>query len=173
MNKNSRLNTWWGGLGEDPAYIDAVYEGGVFVNSKTKEPLVFRDGTYAKIKIASTSLPEYDQKNHHKIEKVELLKKGSVLYFKLPALEVWREFEATLLDNLIIERKGNRTGRLLPARVSVYDSLGGKVILEAGSLNQAYTQTSVKVLPEARTHTANAFKVFFYEGRNLDSIRPF
>ena len=55
----------------------------------------------------------------------------------------------------------------------VFEGNTGKHITQASSLNEAYTRTSVAVRPNARTHTANAFRVMFYEGRILESIRPF
>ena len=103
-----------------------------------------------------------------------MLPKGSELFFrfKIPG-EGEGEFKVILREDLSIERKGNKFGKLSFAPCDVYDAISGKLITHASSLNEAYTRTSIAMRPEARTHTANAFKVFYYKGDSLEKLRPF
>lgn len=168
------INNWWDdGIGENPAYIDAIYKNGVFIDRHTQLPLDLKEGVRVKIKTSSELLSSIERKRHAEVQREKMLDRGSILYFNLPNFDYRKKFEVTLLDDLVIERKGNRKGRMMSVRVRVFDPDSKEIVLETNSLNQAYTQTSVRMNPEARTHTGNAFKVFFYNGRNLEDISPF
>lgn len=175
-NKIYRDNTWWDDL-SPTVYIGAIFKDGVFKDEHTQMPVKLLENTRVKMIIHSSRLPDKgDQRFHNNIETIKFLEKDSVLFFYLNNSknlgEYHREFKVILLENLVIQRKGNKTGRLLPVLCEVYDA-ANKLVIKAYSLNQAYTSTSVKIRPEAPTHTANVFKVFYHEGHNLDKIRPF
>jgi hypothetical protein len=64
-------------------------------------------------------------------------------------------------------KKGDKPGTLSSVPCEVYNEYN-EIITSATSLNQAYTLTSVKVRPDAKTHNANVFNVFTYNGIELD-----
>lgn len=175
MEKNSNADEWWhDGVGGARAYINAEFKGGVFVDRDTGLPVSLSDGARVRMQISSVTLPSDATKRHEKEESVKLIEKGSELYFtlKIPG-EGEREYKVILSEDLTIHRKGNRTGRLSFVPCEVWDVQNNKLVTRADSLNEAYTRTSAMVRPDARTHTANVFRVFFYNKTTLEDLRPF
>lgn len=173
MSKNSNLDSWWNEeFRSNPAYIDAMYKEGVLIDHDTGKPLELEEGALLRIKVAEFSLPKKLQNHHEKIENVTLLEKESKLFFTIKLDGNNKEFGLIIRDNLLIIRKGNRMGRLSNVFCEVFDD-NNNLVATANSLNEAYTRTSVFLNPENRTHTANAFRVFYYEGIRLKDIRPF
>ena len=176
MSKNSNPDLWWSEI--EPANyarINAEYSNGQLIDTSTKQPIQLNEGSHVRLFVGEFALPEQERKKHDVVERVLFLEKGSKLYFTLKSHDYGRlgEYRVEISDDLYIERKGNKSGRLSFVGCRVFEGNTDKQITQASSLNEAYTRTSVAVRPDARTHTANAFRVMFYEGGTLESLRPF
>lgn len=171
----SKIEDWFeGGTAPESARITARYQDGLFIDESTGKPIELSNGAVVRIITPSHTLVVDDQKKHSLKQKEMFLPVDSVLFFKLDVPDKGqREYQIKLLDNLFVERKGLKSGKLSYCRCRVTGEGIGEHGLVAGSLNEAYTRTSVIVRPDARTHTANAFRVMYYQGRKLDEMRPF
>lgn len=153
------------------AKIDAIYDGDQFFNQLTKKPVVLNGQHHVIITVPFEAIPKELQEEYNKPEEKTLVTKGSVLYFELGVKNVIRRFEVVLSDDLVLRTKGNKLGKLNPCRCVVSDMDTKKIIIQAESLNQAFTKTSVLLRPNNKTHNCNVFKTFHFEGRPLDYYR--
>ncbi len=171
----SKIEGWFeGDMAPESARITARYQGGLFIDESTGKPVELNDGAVVRIITPSRTLVGDDKKKHSLKQKVMFLPVDSILFFKLDVPDKGQcEYQITLLDNLFVERKGHKSGKFSYCRCKVTGEGIGDNGLVAGSLNEAYTRTSVLVRPDARTHTANAFRVMYYQGQKLDEMRPF
>ena len=99
--------------------------------------------------------------------------KGSILRFHIKNDRgIVEEFNVNLKNDLFIERKGNKSGRLSDVECDIYNGIN-KFMIKANSLNQAYTRISVIVNPDSKTHNTNVFNSFNFDGQKLENIRPY
>ena len=162
---------WWPESSDNKAEIRAFYKDGLFLDADTNKPISLRNGTSVRI-ITPLHSVDIDELPHHKTKtETKMLSAGAKLHFRLPKTK--NEYEVELRENLFIERKGNKSGRLKPCRCVVTGESIKKQPVEAGSLNQAYTRVSIQESPQAGSHTTNVFRTFYYQGRPLEHIRPF
>lgn len=175
MKSKSEMDAWWiDSSGVERAQINAVYNGGVFIDQDTGQPINVKEGSSVKILVGTYAMSDDRKEHHNRVEQVKLLENCSELFFRFRIQgEGEREFKVVLRGDLIIERRGNKSGKLSYVPCDVFDAKSGELIVSASSLNEAYTRTSAKLRPDARTHTANAFKVFYYKYDSLEQLRPF
>lgn len=163
--------------------INAIIKNGKLIDWSTEQWIDLPDWARVKLTIPQSYLTDDIIKYHEEPQEFKLLEKNSELYFKLnkPNRELrngewfstsdqcW-EYKVKILGDLIMEKKGNKLGTLLPVLCEVYN-VYNEVITPATSLNQAYTLTSVLVRPDAKAHNANVFKVFTYDWIELNKLR--
>jgi len=157
----------------ETAHIDAVVRGRKFIDERTGDELNLKEGARIKITVPAYSLGEKEIKSHRQIKRNKILDKGETLHFKfyVPSEEHrLYEFKITLLNDLYLVQKGNKFSNLELCRCLVeVDRTREK--FEADSLNQAFIKASIKYRPNNKSHTCNAFKTFYYKGKQLENLR--
>lgn len=164
------------------AYIDAEYVNGIFYDVKTKKAIKLKDdllkhsrrGVAVRIIAPLYSIIDSDYKLHTNLRKEVLLKKEERLHFLLTKEGDNRqsEFTVELREDLFLTQKGNKFSSLESCRCLVFDEKANNII-EAESINEAFTKTSVKYRPNNRTHSCNVFKTMQYKGKYLENLRKF
>lgn len=170
-------------------HIHAQYRNGKFYYFETEEEVVLKlgknstKGVYVRITAPLHCLPE-DKFNAatQRVEK-KILEKGSILSFELK-YEISANskylIRVELLEDLCTVQMGHKHVRLLLCKVKVisYEDLfnnRNEIMLEKtefNSLNQVYTQTSIQLRKNNRSHTCNVFNTFkLANGRVLDLLR--
>lgn len=172
------------------AYIDALYKDGKFYDQLSKKEIRFlenkrdnSEGVRVKIIVPFNHIDLNDETNlhHKKIEVRKLFPAGEKLIFQLEYRKENKmfEFKIQILDNLKMERIGNKFWKLQRCKCSLIDGIerySNSSIdvpqIEAGSLNQLFVQTSIHFRPDSGSHTCNAFKTFrTLEGKLLENLR--
>ncbi len=152
-------------------HINAIAKDGKFFDTKTGKEIELKEGAELKMIVPIQYIPEEQLKNHNENKERTLLKKGSNLYFKFRANNEVICFDVLILNDLILESKGDKLGRLKNCKCIVSSKNGKIKELKTDSLNQAFTRASIIVRPENPSHNCNVFKSFYYEGRTLDCLR--
>jgi len=185
---NEPIESYFGDV--KTAHIDALYRDGKFYDQLSKKEIRFlenkrqnSEGVRLKIIVPFHHLDLNDETNlHHKKKEVrELFPAGEKLIFQLDYRKENKKFEfrIQILDNLKMERVGNKFWKLNGCKCVLIDGIElfkNNPIevprMEYGSLNQLLVQTSMHFRPFSGSHTCNAFKTFrTLDGKLLEDLR--
>jgi hypothetical protein len=192
-SKTDTLSNYFGDI--QTAHVYAYYKNGSFYDYETHEKVVLEErhpeepfdknkpsGTLVKIIVPLHKTTQIDYEKHQKWETKCLLPANTRVVFEMEQYG-WSErlhFVASLKEDLLISKKGNKEWKLNSCSCVL---IGGRRVqesrefetepIEAASLNQLFTQVSIKYRPHSNSHNCNVFKIFrVYEtGELLNLLR--
>lgn len=157
------------------AYYDARYENGKFIDLKSNQEIVLKEGATVRITTAYSQVLDEEVDKHSLKREEIIIPQGEVLQFKIQRCC----FAVELSHPLYLTKEGNRHSRLSIEScivIEMYERdrrMDGFQPIEVSSLNQAYTQTSSKYFRDRGTHTRNVFDVMEWKGKPLKHYRKF
>lgn len=172
-------------------HIHAEYREGKFFYYDTNDEVILDydkkiqpKGIYVKIVAPLHNILDEKFQDAAKKSERRIMDSGSILYFQMKydvnSSNNLFVVEVKLLDDLFIDQIGHKPATLKSCRciiLNVWDKFSKmkKVpveMIEATSLNQLFTQASVKLRPNNRSHSCNVFRTFKINERNyLDVLR--
>jgi len=162
------------------AEIEAVYKNGKFIDLETGNEVVLKDDSHVKIKTLLKSISNEDFKRHANVKHKKVLPVDSFLIMKLPIkTSVFYFLKIKTHEPLIMVKKGNKKSICMPCAFSVVEivNCNNKKIenydpIESTSLNQIFTQASMKFSENYKSHTANIYNCTFLEDTTpLEGLR--
>lgn len=156
------------------AYYDAIFQDGKFINAQTGNEIKLKDGARVRIQTIRSKVLDEDYERHLEKRSEKIIDAGEKLYFRIGH----HDFTLQILEDLYLTKEGNRFSKLGACRCVVLEIHSHRdrfdfQPVEAETLNQAYTQTSIRYFPGKRSHNCNVFKTMSYGGRALESLRVF
>ncbi len=173
MNRTKDFHTnYFDGL--PTAYYDAVFRDGKFYDAHSGNVINLKDGARVRIQTIRSKVLDEDYERHLEKRSEKLIHTSEKLQFRIG----FHDFIVQILEDLYLTKEGNRFSKLAAchcAVVEVHSSHDGFNFspFEAETLNQAYTQASIRYFPEKRSHICNVFKTMRYDGNLLESLRTF
>ncbi|HPB81002.1 MAG TPA: hypothetical protein PK200_03070 [Spirochaetota bacterium] len=154
------------GDNEPSVELHVQYNEGELIDLDTGNSIELKNNAIITITTAEYNLIDNEAITIH-TEKYErtIAQKGEDFIFgfrvKDGANYMIHEFKLRIEEDLKILWKGKKLAKLQPCQCSVYypDNLQDS-ILQAKTLNSAFTLTSIKFRPDVSSHTCNVFKVF-------------
>lgn len=171
--KKDTLSNYFGDL--PTAYYEAVYKDGQFINSQTGKVIILKDGARVRLQTLRSKVLDEEYDNHLVRQEKELISENEELSFSIGVYH----FRLQILEPLVLTKEGNRFSQLAKCNCEVKEMYhNGKSkpnfqTIEAPSLNQAYTQISIKHFPDKRSHGCNTFKTMRWKGKLLEVYRVF
>lgn len=157
------------------AYYNAIYKDGKLFNTKTGKEIQLKEGAPIRLKTLHSHVLDEDYEKHLEKRRETMLNKGTVLIFKINKYC----FHLELKEPLFLTKEGNKNSRLSNVHCQVTAMYkGDKHIpefeyIEANSLSQAYTQTSINHFPDNGSHNRNTFLTFYFDKKPLKEYRMF
>jgi len=160
------------------AYIDGKYINGKFYDTSSNEEIQLMDNAVVRIVLYRKDLLDKDYGKHIEVNEKKILESGSNLFFQFQYDNNKFLFTVMLEEDLISRKKGNQFSRLGSCDCKIIELSRNGIIdgnfklIEADSLNQAFTFASIKYRPDNRSHTTNVFKSYFdINGYSLEKYR--
>jgi hypothetical protein len=178
------------------AHVYAYYKKGEFYDFDTGEKVKLEErepvepfdkekpnGIFVKIIVPLFRTTDEDYEKHKKLERKQLLSTHTKLQFYMGVYGRGRvRFEVVIKSDLTASKKGNKEWKLdnCPCQLIGAEERYEQGYLdfdfepiEAMSLNQLFTQISIRFRPENISHNCNVFKTFRVAntGMLLDNLR--
>ena len=156
------------------AYYDAVFQDGKFFDPQTGNEILLKERARVRIQTLRSDVLNEEYQKHLEKRSEKIINAGEQLHFRI----AHHDFTLQLLEDLFLTQEGNRFSKLGGGRCVVksvnshLDKLDF-LPLEAETLNQAFTQVSIRYFAEKRSHNCNVFKTMWYEERLLEALRGF
>lgn len=173
MNRKKDTQTnYFDGL--PTAYYDAVFRDSKFYDAHSGKEITLKEGARVRIQTLRPKVLDEDYEGHLERRREKLIGAGEKLQFRIGL----HDFTVRILEDLYLTKEGNRFSKLGACHCEVVDVDSSHDAfnfhpLEAETLNQAYTQTSIRYFPEKRSHNCNVFKTMRYGGEILELLGEF
>ena len=153
-------------------HIDTIYKNGKFYNIKDESAIEMENGSLVKLIVCRKDIPKTKQKAFES-EIRTVMQSGDILTFKVQGTHKY--FDCILKEDLVFEKEGNKLSKaknikclVQPASKMPTEEIDPFVV---DSLNQAYFQMSLKLKPNALSHSINIYTLFYSDEGLLEKYR--
>jgi len=177
--KKDAAENYFGSL--PTVHIYAEFKNGRFIDLETESEVTLKNGAIVRMITLSANVPDEEYTRYTDVQRKKVLPEGTTLFIRMPIVNEGEfQFVIKLKETLIMKKAGNKEAVAEPCRCDVIDRIENGFIknlvkfepFEAGSLNQAFFQASVRYRPKNKSHATNIYQSCFLEdGRSISCLR--